>query len=168
MYALSYPAVCVSLMLGYQCAELEKADPSGLIQGWRFIRWEKQQNKGVGNLGFSGQKVVEVMDHGVWAREGKDEAGKNWCTVKDWDDREHSTWWRACEDKEQVPQRRAGKQVGKDREVWSENAYTKICFPKHYFHIVLGNLKVRYKWKDKCLVNYLLFCFMCLWLSSTW
>ena len=33
MYAPSYPAVCVSLMLGYQCVELEKADPSGLVQG---------------------------------------------------------------------------------------------------------------------------------------
>ena len=152
MYALSYPAVSVSLRLGYQRVELEKADPSGLIQRWRFIGQEKQQNKQMRNLGFSRQKVVEVMDHGIRAREGKDEAGKSRCKVQDWGRTEDSSWWRACGDKEPVPQRRAGKQVWKDREVWSENAYTEV----------------HYKRKDKCLVNYLLFCNMCLWLSSTW
>lgn len=29
-----HPAMCISLMLCYQCAELEKLNMFGLIQGW--------------------------------------------------------------------------------------------------------------------------------------
>lgn len=56
MYEPFYPSVCVTLMLGYQCVELEKVDPFGLIQCWGFIIQEKQQNKRMRKLGFLGRK----------------------------------------------------------------------------------------------------------------